>query len=1230
MFRFNGLNRFGLAGLVVLALGWFCLGSTALGAGSGADWIQMATGQQAAPQVTVLESNFDQVLLDIRIFGFYSEEVETKGGMFNRLSMPECGVTNVEGQPFLPVIRKMVQIPYGAEVSVQVVSSEFEDKTLEELGIANPIIPVQPPIPKIEGAWENAKFVIDEDFYAQDRFYPADLAREVETAAIRGHRFATLEISPVSYNPASGTLRLYSRVTVQVVLSGSDRVKTETMLSRYSSPPFEDICQEMFVNYSSYQDMIKALPTLPIGYLIIVHSDFEAQAAPLADWKRKKGFYVTVANQSQTGTTTSSIKNYISQAYSTWPVPPTYVLFFGDVGWIPTYSGSFSYTATDLYYVQMDGDRFGDIFRARFPVRSPTEATNMVNKLLYYENPTSTDLEWMRHALFIASSDHSSLVEATHRWGILNYLVPMGVYVDSLWERLGGVTSTAISNSVNAGKAIVCYSGHGSSSGWATGSFYSSNVNGLANADEYPLVLSHACSTNPFDATECFGETWVKVANKGGIAFWGASNSSYWDEDDILERRMFDAAFAETCYSVASMTDKALWHLYQYYGDVSNVRYYFDMYNVNGDPSVDIWTYIADDLVVTYPGTIPMLPSYAVEINVATQDKGPLYGALVCLRKGAEVFETGYTDASGNLTLNVSPTTLGEMELTVTAHNQLPFEGSINVIPAGDAYLVYESSSVDDDSSGQSLGDGDGLVDFAETVELFVELKNFGDSAAHNTYSIISTSSPYVTVVNDSAFWGEVPASGSGTCTNGFALYISPVVPDMEMISFHLDMHATNGDWEYDDLSLVAHCPDLVYSSRITEDLGGNDNGKPDPGETTNMDIILQNDGSAGVGQVTATLACADPYITVDVDYASYPDIASGGNGTSLSSYRFTADEDCPDGYKATMTLQISGQGGYYTEQSFEVRIGQRPILYVDDDGGNSYEGYITSALDSVGVLYDVWTYASQGCPPDTVFELYHAVVWSTAVDYGGVSNPATLNPTDEARLTTYLNNGGCLLLSSQDLLLDHNPDDFIINYLHVAGHNDDEGVTAVSGVSGDTISNGMSFTLNYPFYNFSDYIFPDGEAAGIFYETAKEPVTPRPGVQLDQYAGKSTNPLNYCALRYPASGPSVYKVAFFGFAIEAVPESQAYPNNRYTLMRRIMSWFGIGRSAPEYMHGDANSDQTLDMADAIYLLNYLFKADDPPVPMDAGDANCDGQVEIADVIYLLNYLFKNGDPPPC
>lgn len=1226
----KGLSQLKFMGLVLLLLGWFCFGAAPLWADSNQEWIELTPGMDKIPKISVLESDFQQVILDLRISGIWSEEVSTKGGIFNRISIPEYGVTNVIGEPNLPVIRKMVQIPYGAEVKVEVIWSKYVKKSLQELGIANRIIPVQPPIPKIEGAAEAAEFVIHEDVYQTDGFFQQELTRIEDVGIIRGHRFAMVEISPVSYNPVSGDLRLFSQVRVRVNLNGSDMAKTQAMLDKYASPPFEEICNEMFVNYSSFQSLIKGLPTLPIGYLIIVHEDFQAQAAPLAEWKRKKGFHVTL-NVIGDGTSTTTIKNYIQDAYDNWPIPPTYVLFFGDVGWIPTYTGSFSYTATDLYYVQMDGDIFADILRARFPVRSTTEATDMVTKLLYYENPTSPDLEWMRHELFIASSDHASLVEATHGWAIVNYLIPMGIYVDSLWERLGGVNSTAVTNSINAGKAIVCYSGHGASSGWQTGSYDQSDVRNLNNANEYPLVLSHACSTNPFDMTECFGETWVKVANKGGIAFWGASNSSYWDEDDILERRMWDAAFAETCYTAAAMTDKALLHLAEHYGaNDPDVKYYFDMYNVNGDPSVDIWTYLADDMIVTFPGTIPMLPSHAVEINVATQDKGPLYGALVCLRKGAEVFETGYTDASGNLTLYVSPASLGNMELTVTAHNQLPFESYISVIPAGDAYLVFESQSVDDDSLGESLGDGDGDVDFAETVEFLVELKNFGDSAAHNTYGIISTTSPYITVVNDSAFWGEVPPGGTATCVNAFVFSVDPNVPDMEMVTFQLDIQATNGSWTYDDISVVVHSPILVYKSKITEDLGGNDNGKPDPGESTDITITLQNDGSAGVIQVTADLVCVDPYITVDVASASYPDMSSGGTGTALSAYRFTADEECPDGYKVSMTLQISGCGGYYTEEIFEIRIGQRPILFVDDDGGDSHEGYMMEALDSVGVLYDVWTHETDGCPPDTIFEQYQSVVWSTGDDYGSLSDPATLDSTDEVRLMTYLDNGGSLLLSSQDLLLDHNPDAFITDYLHVAGHNDDEGVTSVSGVTDDTVSHGMAFGLSYPFYNFSDHVFPGAEAAGIFYETSKGSALPRAGVQIDEYAGKGADLVNYCALRYPASGPSVYKVAFFTFAIEAVPESGTYPNNRYALMRRIMNWFGIGRTASEVMHGDANGDQLIDVGDVVFLINYLYKGDIPPAPWEAGDASCDGEVDLGDVVYLINYLYKGGDPPPC
>jgi hypothetical protein len=68
--------------------------------------------------------------------------------------------------------------------------------------------------------------------------------------------------------------------------------------------------------------------------------------------------------------------------------------------------------------------------------------------------------------------------------------------------------------------------------------------------------------------------------------------------------------------------------------------------------------------------------------------------------------------------------------------------------------------------------------------------------------------------------------------------------------------------------------------------------------------------------------------------------------------------------------------------------------------------------------------------------------------------------------------------------------------------------------------------------------------------------------------------------------------------------------------------------SGPNWVFGDANGDGIVDVADVVYLINYLFTEGPPPEPMAAGDANDDCVVDIADVVYLLNYLFLEGDPP--
>jgi hypothetical protein len=72
---------------------------------------------------------------------------------------------------------------------------------------------------------------------------------------------------------------------------------------------------------------------------------------------------------------------------------------------------------------------------------------------------------------------------------------------------------------------------------------------------------------------------------------------------------------------------------------------------------------------------------------------------------------------------------------------------------------------------------------------------------------------------------------------------------------------------------------------------------------------------------------------------------------------------------------------------------------------------------------------------------------------------------------------------------------------------------------------------------------------------------------------------------------------------------------------------------ACEGMRGNVNGDyyDNLDIADLVFLVDYMFNGGPPPPVFEEADIDASGGIDIADLVYLADYMFTGGPAPlPC
>ena len=101
--------------------------------------------EKFSEQVIFEANNIDETTIQITIHPgeFEFGSINTEEGMFTTIKAPNFPFTLVEGEAKLPVIRRMIEIPYGSNPEITVSSISWEYTSLDKLNLPDRIIPAK-------------------------------------------------------------------------------------------------------------------------------------------------------------------------------------------------------------------------------------------------------------------------------------------------------------------------------------------------------------------------------------------------------------------------------------------------------------------------------------------------------------------------------------------------------------------------------------------------------------------------------------------------------------------------------------------------------------------------------------------------------------------------------------------------------------------------------------------------------------------------------------------------------------------------------------------------------------------------------------------------------------------------------------------------------------------------------------------------------------------------------
>ncbi len=839
----------------------------------------------------LIENRSNEFVGVLNISKIQSFTVATKKGNFTQL-FSEHMVKNFNqiGNPDLPVFNQMIEIPEGATVSVKVLSYDEKIINLADYGIQNKIIPTQPSIRKNQDP-SKVPFVYNKQAYQVNSFRKAQVASVTKLGKVHGKTIGRLTFNPIDYNPITNTLKVKTNLVVKVSFEHIDYSQMEENAKRFYSPYFEGMFRSTLINHKKMA-LRDTMTKYPIKMVIVADPMFKETLQPYIKWKTKKGFHIVEAytDNSQVGNTTTSIHNYLKDLYNSATASdpaPTFVLFVGDINEIPAYSSSESgYDHyTDLYYSCFDdsNDIYPEMYYGRFSADNVSQLQVYIDKTLEIEQYTMPDPSYLGRCVMVAGVDDNNAPTYANgqiSYGCNNYFNTAHGYTD-VYEYLYGsgtpITSDdagaadSIHKNVSDGVGFANYTAHCSPDGWANPSFTQSDISNLQNNHKYGFMIGNCCQSNKFDEEDAFGEVITYTPNKGCYAYCGGTQYTYWDEDfwwgvgatDVSSNPSYDehlGAYDRAWHDNGEA--KSDWYVTTYQtafaGDMAVTEagssletYYWEIYSISGDPSIMPYYAVPTSLSVSYDSPQPVGIS---SLQVNTEED-----AYVAISLHGVLLDAQIADASGQVTLTFPAINdIDTADIVVTKQNKQPYIGTLITISSNIPYIVYDSYTIHDDT-----GNDNGLADYSEDITLDMTLKNIGHTDDDSITTTISTTNPYITITDDTAYFGFIAGDSNTSVSNAYAFHIADSIPDQEWVTFNLQASDTDTTWN-SIFKVMLQAPELQVTTISIDDASGNNNGRLDPGETVNLTFNTINNGHSVSPVATGILTSSSSNITIN------------------------------------------------------------------------------------------------------------------------------------------------------------------------------------------------------------------------------------------------------------------------------------------------------------------------------------------------------------------------------